>query len=160
MSSNTYKLQKEYKLTVTASPNGTASVVDISSGAPGTITFVAASASTVFGPYLTDKEFTVSSDLGGETSVIEFDGIGEDTGGTADDTTYDNATSGLTADNVQDAIDEVVADAFSGDYDDLTNKPLATNVVHATAISEEDLEEKINAVIDALIAAGLMEAAP
>lgn len=42
---------------------------------------------------------------------------------TAQATTYDNATSGLTATNVQAAIDELKENEFSGSYNDLTDKP-------------------------------------
>lgn len=42
---------------------------------------------------------------------------------TAEDTSYNNATSGLTATNVQDAIDELKENEFSGSYNDLTDKP-------------------------------------
>ena len=41
----------------------------------------------------------------------------------AESTTYDNTTSGLTATNVQDAIDELKENEFSGSYNDLTDKP-------------------------------------
>lgn len=37
--------------------------------------------------------------------------------------TYDNSTSGLNANNVQAAIDEVKSKLFSGSYNDLTDKP-------------------------------------
>lgn len=37
--------------------------------------------------------------------------------------TYDNSTSGLNANNVQSAIDEVKSKLFSGSYNDLTDKP-------------------------------------
>lgn len=37
--------------------------------------------------------------------------------------TYDNSTSGLNANNVQAAIDEVKSKLFSGSYNDLTHKP-------------------------------------
>lgn len=37
--------------------------------------------------------------------------------------TYDNSTSGLNANNVQSAIDEVKSKLFSGSYSDLTDKP-------------------------------------
>lgn len=36
---------------------------------------------------------------------------------------YDNSTSGLNANNVQSAIDEVKSKLFSGSYNDLTDKP-------------------------------------
>ena len=42
---------------------------------------------------------------------------------TAATTSYDNASSGLTATNVQDAIDELKENEFSGSYNDLTDKP-------------------------------------
>lgn len=42
---------------------------------------------------------------------------------TAATTSYDNTTSGLTATNVQDAIDELKENEFSGSYNDLTDKP-------------------------------------
>ena len=37
--------------------------------------------------------------------------------------TYDNSTSGLNANNVQSAIDEIKSKLFSGSYNDLTDKP-------------------------------------
>lgn len=41
----------------------------------------------------------------------------------AENITYDNSTSGLNANNVQSAIDEVKSKLFSGSYNDLTDKP-------------------------------------
>lgn len=41
----------------------------------------------------------------------------------AENITYDNSTSGLNANNVQAAIDEVKSKLFSGSYNDLTDKP-------------------------------------
>ena len=46
----------------------------------------------------------------------------------AEDVSYDNTDSGLTASNVQDAIDELADGSSSGDYEDLTNLPSINGV--------------------------------
>ena len=52
----------------------------------------------------------------GETGTVNFVS-------TADHIVYNNANSGLTATNLQGAVDEINNKIFSGSYDDLTNKP-------------------------------------
>lgn len=52
----------------------------------------------------------------GETGTVNFVS-------TADHIVYNNANSGLTATNLQGAVDEINNKIFSGSYNDLTNKP-------------------------------------
>ena len=52
----------------------------------------------------------------GETGTVNFVS-------TADHIVYNNANSGLTATNLQDAVDEINSKIFSGSYNDLTDKP-------------------------------------
>ena len=52
----------------------------------------------------------------GETGTVNFVS-------TADHIVYNNANSGLTATNLQSAVDEINNKIFSGSYNDLTNKP-------------------------------------
>ena len=52
----------------------------------------------------------------GETGTVNFVS-------TADHIVYNNANSGLTATNLQSAVDEINSKIFSGSYNDLTNKP-------------------------------------
>lgn len=52
----------------------------------------------------------------GETGTVNFVS-------TADHIVYNNANSGLTATNLQGAVDEINSKIFSGSYNDLTNKP-------------------------------------
>lgn len=52
----------------------------------------------------------------GETGTVNFVS-------TADHIVYNNANSGLTATNLQGAIDEINSKIFSGSYNDLTDKP-------------------------------------
>lgn len=52
----------------------------------------------------------------GETGTVNFVS-------TADHIVYNNANSGLTATNLQGAVDEINSKLFSGSYNDLTNKP-------------------------------------
>lgn len=49
--------------------------------------------------------------------------------------TYDNSTSGLNANNVQAAIDEVKSKLFSGSYNDLKDKPTSGDVTYNNATS-------------------------
>lgn len=61
----------------------------------------------------------------------------------AESTTYDNATSGLTATNVQDAIDELKENEFSGSYNDLTDKPtIPTTLAELSEKSYNSLTDK------------------
>lgn len=52
----------------------------------------------------------------GETGTVNFVS-------TADHIVYNNANSGLTATNLQGAVDEINSKLFSGSYNDLTDKP-------------------------------------
>lgn len=52
----------------------------------------------------------------GETGTVNFVS-------TADNIVYNNANSGLTATNLQGAVDEINSKLFSGSYNDLTDKP-------------------------------------
>ena len=52
----------------------------------------------------------------GETGTVNFVS-------TADHIVYNNANSGLTATNLQSAVDEINSKIFSGSYNDLTDKP-------------------------------------
>ena len=52
----------------------------------------------------------------GETGTVNFVS-------TADHIVYNNANSGLTATNLQGAVDEINSKIFSGSYNDLTDKP-------------------------------------
>lgn len=62
---------------------------------------------------------------------------------TAEDTSYNNATSGLTATNVQDAIDELKEKEFSGSYNDLTDKPtIPTTLAELSEKSYNSLTDK------------------
>ena len=62
---------------------------------------------------------------------------------TAQATTYNNATSGLTATNVQAAIDELKENEFSGSYNDLTDKPtIPTTLAELSEKSYNDLTDK------------------
>ena len=54
----------------------------------------------------------------GETGTVNFVS-------TADHIVYNNANSGLTATNLQSAVDEINSKIFSGSYNDLTDKPAA-----------------------------------
>lgn len=61
--------------------------------------------------------------------------------------TYDNSTSGLNANNVQSAIDEIKGMLFSGVYDDLSNKPSAGNIPFDNAssgLNASDVQTAIN----------------
>lgn len=53
---------------------------------------------------------------------------------TAEGTSYSNTSSGLTATNVQDAIDELKENEFSGSYNDLMDKPTLDVASIATAL--------------------------
>lgn len=61
----------------------------------------------------------------------------------AESTTYDNATSGLAATNVQAAIDELKENEFSGSYNDLTDKPtIPTALAQLSEKSYNSLTDK------------------
>ena len=85
-----------------------------------------------------------------EAGTVESDklyyiqGTSDDTLTTAaESTTYDNASSGLTATNVQAAIDELKEDEFSGSYNDLTDKPtIPTTLAELSEKSYNDLTDK------------------
>lgn len=172
-------------MTVTSGPYTNCSVTEINSAdKPVNTSYVPTNSSVEFGPYLVDKTFKVEDSLSDTTVVISFDGIGS-VGGSADEVTYSNVTSGLaatnvqdaideieaelsslstpdaeevfysnldselTADNVQDAIDEIVAlidliNGFSGDYNDLTNKPTLGTASALDSIDEDDMVSNSN----------------
>jgi len=80
-------------------------------------------------PDLSDlPDVSISSATDGQ--VLKYDNgtwvnADDEGGGTASDITYDNTESGLTADNVQDAIDEVVGDAVT-DISDLSDVSISS----------------------------------
>ena len=70
------------------------------------------SAAYLAGTLQDDKLYLIE----GETGTVNFVS-------TADHIVYNNANSGLTATNLQGAVDEINSKIFSGSYNDLTNKP-------------------------------------
>lgn len=75
----------------------------------------------------------------GETGTVNFVS-------TADHIVYNNANSGLTATNLQSAVDEINSKIFSGSYNDLTDKPAAltqTDILTLLNLTEEQLTKLI-----------------
>lgn len=75
----------------------------------------------------------------GETGTVNFVS-------TADHIVYNNANSGLTATNLQGAVDEINNKIFSGSYNDLTDKPAAltqTDILTLLNLTEEQLTKLI-----------------
>lgn len=75
----------------------------------------------------------------GETGTVNFVS-------TADHIVYNNANSGLTATNLQGAVDEINSKIFSGSYNDLTDKPAAltqTDILTLLNLTEEQLTKLI-----------------
>ena len=76
----------------------------------------------------------------GETGTVNFVS-------TADHIVYNNANSGLTATNLQGAVDEINSKLFSGSYNDLTDKPAAltqTDILTLLNLTEEQLTKLIS----------------
>lgn len=76
--------------------------------APGAPTALAASGDYQVGPFNTDRTYTIQLLTGSFTMAESF--AGADVSGAASGVTYDNTESGLTAENVQAAIDELAVD--------------------------------------------------
>lgn len=75
----------------------------------------------------------------GETGTVNFVS-------TADHIVYNNANSGLTATNLQGAVDEINSKIFSGSYNDLTDKPAAltrTDILTLLNLTEDQLTKLI-----------------
>ena len=75
----------------------------------------------------------------GETGTVNFVS-------TADHIVYNNANSGLTATNLQGAVDEINNKIFSGSYNDLTDKPAAltqTDILTLLNLTEDQLTKLI-----------------
>ena len=75
----------------------------------------------------------------GETGTVNFVS-------TADHIVYNNTNSGLTATNLQGAVDEINSKLFSGSYNDLTDKPAAltqTDILTLLNLTEEQLTKLI-----------------
>lgn len=72
----------------------------------------------------------------GETGTVNFVS-------TADHIVYNSANSGLTATNVQGAVDEINSKLFSGSYNDLTDKLTHTDILTLLNLTEEQLTKLI-----------------
>lgn len=72
----------------------------------------------------------------GETGTVNFVS-------TADHIVYNNANSGLTATNLQSAVDEINSKLFSGSYNDLTDKLTHTDILTLLNLTEEQLTKLI-----------------
>lgn len=72
----------------------------------------------------------------GETGTVNFVS-------TADHIVYNNANSGLTSKNLQDAVDEINSKIFSGSYNDLTDKLTHTDILTLLNLTEEQLTKLI-----------------
>jgi hypothetical protein len=72
----------------------------------------------------------------GETGTVNFVS-------TADHIVYNNANSGLTATNLQSAVDEINSKIFSGSYNDLTDKLTQTDILTLLNLTEEQLTKLI-----------------
>ena len=72
----------------------------------------------------------------GETGTVNFVS-------TADHIVYNNANSGLTATNLQSAVDEINNKIFSGSYNDLTDKLTHTDILTLLNLTEEQLTKLI-----------------
>lgn len=72
----------------------------------------------------------------GETGTVNFVS-------TADHIIYNNANSGLTATNLQGAVDEINSKLFSGSYNDLTDKLTHTDILKLLNLTEEQLTKLI-----------------
>lgn len=72
----------------------------------------------------------------GETGTVNFVS-------TADHIVYNNANSGLTATNLQGAVDEINSKLFSGSYNDLTDKLTHTDILTLLNLTEEQLTKLI-----------------
>ena len=82
-------------------------------------------------------DVTISSATNGQALLYDSTNskwVNGDVAGSAADITYDNTTSGLTADDVQEAIDEV-----DGNLDTLSGKAYKTDDSTITAVASDDL---------------------
>ena len=97
---------------------------------------------TVTKPIALDESFNTTELTPRNIADVLADGFSHITGRTASEVEYDNSGSGLSATDVQNAIDELSSEkadssslatvATSGDYDDLINKPTIPTVNDAT----------------------------
>lgn len=69
-----------------------------------------------------------TSEVGKALAILDVNSGGGSGASSADEVSYDNTTSHLSASNVQDAIDELADGSSSGDYEDLTNLPSINGV--------------------------------
>ena len=109
---------------------------------------MSAATSYVIGPFNVDRSYTVEIKFGTYTLVESF--AGADTSGAASGVTYDNDVSGLTAENVQAAIDELAetppGTAAGISYDNATSGLTATNAQAALDEIDADLDTAESAI--------------